>query len=79
MTSGGPQDHPITDILNYGIRVYSAKADALVAELARLMSTDRLYELTDWWAPGPIDDFTDRLRILRDEALEDARQRGWDV
>lgn len=36
MPNGKPGDHPLTDILVHGRRVYSEAADALVREIASL-------------------------------------------
>ena len=38
MTAGGPGDHPLSDVLNYGLEVYGAETDELLVQLAQLLS-----------------------------------------
>ena len=48
MPNGKPYDHPFTDILIHGRRVYSETADTLVREIAAIASReeqDRLAEM----------------------------------
>ena len=79
MGSGGPGDHPVTDIVSYPLPVYSPAADALIRDIAQLVPTYRLHELMDGWSPPPIDEFTAKLRSLRDELRRNAQARGWEV
>ena len=46
MPAGGPNDHPISDILIYGIETYGRKTDTTFRHLAKLLS-DR--ELEEFW------------------------------
>ena len=46
MSAGGPGDHPLTDVLNWGIPIYGATPDAELRNLAVLLSQR---ELVDWW------------------------------
>jgi hypothetical protein len=64
MASGGPGDHPITDIVFYDIDVVSPRVDALVRELA----TDRRRELDDlpWYDGVQEQDFYDQIVAIRD-------------
>lgn len=79
MPAGGPGDHPVSDIVDYGRRVFSPEADELVREIAQLLSRDRLWELLDWWSPPPVDEFTAQLVQIRDRLRRDALDRGWEV
>jgi hypothetical protein len=45
MPNGKPGDHPLTDILVHGRRVYSEAADALVREIASLGGARRIADL----------------------------------
>ncbi len=79
MVNGKPEDHPISDIVDYGLGVFSPEADGLVREISKFMSRDRLWDLLDWFSPPPIDEFTTQLRQIRDQLRRDARDRGWEV
>ena len=46
MSSGGPNDHPISDILTYNLEVYGKQTDKQFKELAALLSKK---ELEDFW------------------------------
>jgi hypothetical protein len=81
MSAGGPGDHPLTDVLHYGIEVYGQEADALLKKLAPLMSRRELWE---WWEKEigwncePRDAFN---KIKEQLALAEtrARENGWEV
>ncbi|HEX8691961.1 MAG TPA: hypothetical protein VF746_06060 [Longimicrobium sp.] len=45
MPNGKPGDHPLTDIVVHGWRVYSERADALVREIDALGGGDELAPL----------------------------------
>ena len=34
MTSGGPGDHPLSDVIHYGLEVYGEEADKLLSRTA---------------------------------------------
>jgi hypothetical protein len=79
VTSGGPGDHPLTDILNYGLPVYSPETDELVRRIARLLSRDRLYDVMNWWDVPPLPEMNQRLRSLLAELEAKAREGGWEL
>jgi hypothetical protein len=83
MPNGQIGDHPLTDILIHGRRVYSERADALVREIVDLGGRDELSDML-------IRDFNDfakpdvpkleRVLIgIRDRLHQQARERGWEV
>jgi hypothetical protein len=45
MPNGKPGDHPLTDIVVHGRRVYSERADALVREIVALGGQERIGDL----------------------------------
>ena len=45
MPNGKPGDHPYTDIVIHGARVYSEKADALVREIHEMGGRDEIADL----------------------------------
>jgi len=79
MPNGRQGDHPITDIVDHGLTVFSPEADNLVREIAQLMPRNRLWSLVDWFSPPPIDEFTTQLRQIRDRLRREARDQGGEV
>ncbi len=79
MANGKSGDHPLGDILDHGLAVFSPEADALIREIAEFVPRYRLRELFDWFSPPPIEAFTGQLRKERDRLREDARAGGWEV
>ena len=45
MPNGKPGDHPLTDIVVHGRRVYSARADSLVRRIVELGGRDEIEEM----------------------------------
>lgn len=79
MANGKPGDHPVNDILDHGRAVFSPEADALVREIAALLPRYRLWDLVDWFSPGPVEELTARLRGIRDDLVRNARESGWEA
>ena len=46
MASGGPGDHPLSDVIFYDMEIYGKEADSLLKSLESLLSRR---ELWDWW------------------------------
>ena len=81
MVSGGPNDHPISDILVYSIPTYGLVADAEFRELSTFLSERELnefWELELGWKCDPTKAAT-AIEAKLSWALERARKRGWDV
>lgn len=85
MPNGKPGDHPYTDIVVHGRRVYSAAADALVREIAAIADGRTRRELVEMLLfrfneyDGPDVALLEReLTWLRDELrrAEDGRNEG---
>jgi S-adenosylmethionine hydrolase len=86
MPNGKPGDHPYTDIVTHGRDVYSARAANLVREIAKL-SDDRTgrkpadmlnSEYSEFDRPD-VSQLEIVLTEIRDRALRDARERGFEV
>jgi hypothetical protein len=81
MTAGGPGDHPLSDVLNYGVEVYGADADALLVKLAQLLSRRELeifWESEIGWDCGKQlarQKFSEKLAWARARA----RTSGWET
>jgi uroporphyrinogen-III synthase len=83
MTNGKPGDHPLTDILCYGIQVYGPDVDDLVRQVAALSDDRGMRELGDLLLAHPRSGnaglLRPRLERRRDELRADALKRGWEV
>jgi len=81
MSAGGPGDHPLTDILHYGMEVYAQEADALLKKLAPLMSRRELWEPWETevgWDCKPQDALW-KIKKQFKVAETRARASGWEV
>ena len=72
MAAGGPGDHPLSDILNFGHLVYNEKCDELVKELSKHFSGYELIVMFDWFEPytateKQLEDFE---KLLKDKLEE---------
>ena len=86
MPNGKPGDHPFTDIITHGLRVYSATADALVREIAQLGDertvrhvADELLSKYNQYASPDVEALERELTELRDRLRIDAARRGWET
>jgi hypothetical protein len=76
--NGKPGDHPLNDIVDYKLPVFSLEIDSLVLRLSKLVPRYRLREMFDWFAPPDLHEFERQLRA-KVQALEaEARERGWE-
>ncbi len=81
MAAGGPNDHPLTDILNYNIETYGKEADELLTKLQPLMSQNELYE---WWEKeiGWESSSEKALQEIKKQfsiANKRAKENGWEI
>jgi hypothetical protein len=83
MANGKPGDHPLTDILSYGLQVYGPDVDELVRQVAALSDDRGMRELGDLLLAharsGSAAVLRPRLERRRDELRADALERGWEV
>ena len=77
--NGKHGDHPINDICDHKLPVFSPRADELVREIHQFLPRHRMWDLFDWFSPPPLAEFELLLEAKRDELREDARQRGWET
>ena len=77
--NGKPGDHPINDICDHKLPVFSPRADDLVREIHQFLPRHRMWDLFDWFSPPPLAEFERQLEAKRDELREDARKRGWEA
>jgi hypothetical protein len=86
MPNGKPGDHPYTDIITHGLRVYSARVDDLVREITRLGDERTIRHLADellakynQYSNPDIEALERELTALRDKLKADAAHRGWEI
>ena len=48
MGSGGPGDHPLSDILYHKMLVYNQQCDELILKISKLVPFSKLGEIYDW-------------------------------
>ena len=93
MASGGPGDHPLTDLLLWDLPAYGEPVDSLLREVAALGGEEvldappwsaRLWDLWPHW--GLSEQKEELLRGLerdlvglRDRLRQDAQERGWEA
>ena len=81
MAAGGPNDHPLSDVLIYNIETYGKKADAFLVKLQPLMSQNELYE---WWGKEIGCDSTPEKalqEIIKQYSItnKQAKENGWEI
>ena len=78
MPNGKPGDHPINDILDHRLPVFSSTIDDLVRRIADYLPRERLCELFNWFSPPPKPEFEAELRAKLTALEADAKARGWE-
>lgn len=72
---GEPGEHPITDILDHGRRVFAQPVDGLVRRLSRLVPRYRIFGMFDWRHPPGNDELEGMLRTQVEALERAARER----
>lgn len=78
MANGKPGDHPVNDICDHHLPVYSPGIDALIREIHEFLPRYRMWELFDWFNPPPLAQFERELVTKLKQLREDASNRGWE-
>jgi len=79
MANGKKGDHPITDILNHNLEVFSPKIDNLIREIAKLVPNYRLRDMFDWFHLPALEEFEQQLQKKLEELNQEAKDSGWEV
>ena len=84
MAAGGPHDHPLTDIVNFKLKVYNEICDQLVREISKLVSMNELYEMFDWFdnfsaTKSQLENFEIELNIKLENLKANAKINGWEI
>lgn len=81
MSAGAKGDHPLNDILIYNLDVYSQECDNLIRDISKLMDTEAMFELLDWFDQDnkkEILKFQKKLSDILIKLKEDRKLRGWE-
>ena len=79
MANGRPGDHPINDIVDHGIPVFSPDVDALVRRIAQLLPRYRMWDLIDWDHTPDLEELKRLLERKLAEIEQQARKDGWEL
>jgi len=84
MAAGGPGDHPLTDIVNFNLKVYNKECDELITEISKLVSMNELYEMFDWFdnfsaTESQLENFEVELKEKLEKLKVNAKNNGWEV
>jgi hypothetical protein len=86
MPNGKPGDHPFTDIVIHGRDAYSPRATNLVREIAKLCDDMARRELADLllfeyneFANPDVKKLEAVITEMRDKAVQEARERGFEA
>ena len=84
MAAGGPGDHPLTDIMNFNLKVYNKECDELIREISKLVSMNELYEMFDWFdnfsaTESQLENFEVELKERLEKLKVNAKTNGWEV
>ena len=82
MPNGKVGDHPLSDILIHGCRVYSKRADSLIRKIVNLGGRDRIAKMLMVEFNDLMDPDIPRLEHVQSDIhaqlVADARVRGWE-
>lgn len=84
MVAGGPGDHPLTDIVNFNLKVYNKECDELIREISKLVSMNELYQMFDWFdifsaTESKLENFEVELKEKLEKLKVNAKNNGWEV
>jgi hypothetical protein len=77
--NGKPGDHPINDIVDYRLPVFSSEIDEMVRRIAALVPRHRMWGMFDWFSPPPLAEFERQVREVLRSLERDAEERGWEI
>jgi hypothetical protein len=79
VANGKKGDHPLTDILSWKARRFSARADTRIAEIVTLGGQSQLEKTFNLFVPPPLPQFDGALQQMRDRLYLEAKERGWEL
>lgn len=82
MAAGGPGDHPLSDILDYKLKVYGKECDGLIESISKYASRKEMLETFDWFNKDYFKDpskFASVLKVTLEKFVQDRKERGWEM
>ena len=80
MPNARPHDHPLTDLLQWKIAVFSGRVDVFIDKMSvNLGGRKELESGFNLFAPPPLLEFEESLQAMRDRLYRDAKERGWEA
>lgn len=77
--NGKTGDHPISDIVHYGLSVYGEPTDSNIRKLATLMDYHRLCDWYDQLRSDRTQDIPSEVENKLAELTRHAKESGWEV
>lgn len=81
MAAGGPEDHPLSDILDYNLEIYGNGCEDLIKEISQYTSREEMLKTFDWFNKDYFNN-PSKLKLELKLALEklkvDRKSRGWE-
>lgn len=78
LANGKRGDHPVNDICDHGLLVFSPTADQLIRGIHEYLPRYRMWDLLDWYHLPPIHELEELLARKLAELQADAKARGWE-
>ncbi len=78
MPNGKPGDHPINDIVDHGLEVFTPEIDELILEISKLVPRERMWQMFNWFSLPSNDEFRNQLSEVVKQLRKDARDSGWE-
>jgi hypothetical protein len=82
MAAGGPGDHPLSDALDFKLKVYGEECDQLINEMSKYASREEMLGAFDWFNEEYLRNLSKFALILRsalEKMIDDRKARGWEV
>jgi len=79
MANGKHGDHPINDICDHGLAVFSPSVDGLIRDIHEYLPQYRMWDLFDWFNPPPMPEFERMLTAKLVELRASATSQGWET
>lgn len=82
MAAGGPGDHPLSDILDYKLKVYGKECDELIEEISKYSSREEMLTAFDWFDIKHLkrpSEFALALKGVLEKLIRERKERGWEV
>ena len=83
MANGRRGDHPLTDIILHGLRVYSERADRLIREIVHVGGREEIADMLrlryNPFQNPDVAQLERALTVIRDRLFQEGEDQGWEV